>query len=186
MIPWMDARPGRRGAPASEGGMSEGTTTRQTRITGEWWWIAALIDALHRFIEISDNNYPSELRHEAHAGGGWSASIHQGGREIGNIKLTPDDAATNVQIVCEPAYQSFWARLWFEVDNAAKTARETRRSAHHSSAEGAIEYYYRARAQGRRISLGQIAADTGFSEAYLRKVKVSYDKAGKWGSKRKR
>lgn len=50
------------------------------------------------------------------------------------------------------------------------------------TADEAIEHYYRSRARGSDTTLKAVALKTGHSYSYLRKAKVTYDKAGKWGS----
>lgn len=52
--------------------------------------------------------------------------------------------------------------------------------------EQAIELYYRRKAAGGfpKVTIRQVAQDTGLSPDYLRSVKMEYDKAGKWGSKK--
>jgi hypothetical protein len=49
----------------------------------------------------------------------------------------------------------------------------------------ALEHYYRARARGSKVTLRQVATDFDLNESYLRAAKVEYDRAGKWGSKKK-
>lgn len=48
-----------------------------------------------------------------------------------------------------------------------------------------IGLYYRRKARGVKVTLRQIAEEHGYNYSYLSQVKVAYDKAGKWGSKRK-
>lgn len=52
-----------------------------------------------------------------------------------------------------------------------------------SRAEKVIEHYYRARAAGHKVTLRQLAQQSGFNADYLSQVKAAYDRAGKWGSK---
>lgn len=53
------------------------------------------------------------------------------------------------------------------------------------SVNGAIEHYYRSKAAGGKITLRQVAAQTGYSYGYLRQCKMAYDAAGKWGCKKR-
>jgi len=50
----------------------------------------------------------------------------------------------------------------------------------------AIERYYRSRAAGGKTLLKEAAQAAGYTEGYLRKRKVIYDREGKWGSKGKK
>jgi hypothetical protein len=53
------------------------------------------------------------------------------------------------------------------------------------TADEVIERYYRSRAARRRVTLRQLAEETGYNYSYLRDVKVEYDRRGGWGSKKR-
>jgi len=50
-----------------------------------------------------------------------------------------------------------------------------------STADVAIEWYYRSRAAGSKITLKQVAERYNLSHDYLRQAKSAYDKAGRAG-----
>jgi len=105
---------------------------------------------------------------------------------IGSFTLTPSERGNTVITGYGVAsMRKRWTAVLEQVKDLATDARGIRQTVIGSRPEAAIEYYYRSRAQGSRITLREVAKATNFSEAYLRKIKVSYDKAGKWGSKHK-
>jgi hypothetical protein len=52
-----------------------------------------------------------------------------------------------------------------------------------AAASNVIETYYRRKAAGGKVTLKQLAEETGYSVAGLKVAKQRYDAAGKWGSK---
>ncbi len=150
-------------------------------IAGEWWWIAAVCnDELHKnlpefeAVKISNRN-PN----------GYTQSLD----ELGTLTIAGDETKlqTVVRIECPDAYEGQWRGVVAGIERLAQNARDLRRWAYGygSTPEEAIEFYYRSKAAGGKITLGQIAEAIGKSEKRLRNIKVEYDRAGKWGSKKK-
>lgn len=106
------------------------------------------------------------------------------GRVVGELRFIRQAEATFVQVEVAEDFYAYCAGLVEFLDLLAGSAYNFRR-AYEPTADEAIERYYRSRAAGSRVTLRQIAKDTGFSYGYLRTAKIAYDKVGKWGSKKR-
>lgn len=146
-------------------------------ISGEWWWLAgvavAAAAATHTLFQIEEPEND-----------GVTLRLSQLGQPLGTLTLKGSGGATTVHYETDMAHASYWEDIIDALHRAARTAQRLRRGAWGATPENIIEHYYRSRAAGSNVTLGELAEQTGFSEKYLRKRKVAYDKAGKWGSKR--
>jgi hypothetical protein len=149
----------------------------------DWWWIAAAAAI--------------QARRRAPQGVTWRDDFTDDGYRIDGYTESQDFAVlsiifakqgngTRITMFELPAWAGFWRPIFEEEVNPLELrAHDIRRTAE-PSAEEVIERYYRSRAQGSRITLRQLAEETGFSYSYLRTVKAAYDAAGGWGSKSKK
>ena len=163
-------------------------------IAADWWVLAGAFQALLYHDEYRDQDegrapvVPSYT--SAPDQGGYSFTLtdpspHVIGRVIGRVQFIRNDGATTIRMLIAPEIHAYCWRLYQTLDLMIGGARDFRRL-FEPSAEQVIERYYHSRAQGTRITLKQLAEQTGFSYSYLRTVKAAYDKAGKWGSRSKR
>jgi hypothetical protein len=165
--------------------MSDKLITIEETITGEWWWIAALFGRLQQdeplFKRVDGIGVTDRSRDGL-------TEIHRNanGTTLGTVRYGGNDGKTTIHIEATPTYGESLRATLIQVSSIAETAHNLHRAARKTTPEGAIEHYYRRKAAGSKITIGQISAQTGISEKTLRNVKVEYDRAGKWGSKPKR
>ena len=96
-----------------------------------------------------------------------------------------DETSATIQVETVPSLEDFAERILSAVDDFVGRVKQAKRLEYRTSPEGAIESYYRAKVRNTKITLADIAERTGYTESYLRKVKVKYDREGLWGSKSK-
>ena len=142
-----------------------------------WWIVAGIVDALGKELNIG-------FKRAAQLPNGFTAAVLHGDAILGQISVTGDEQKTTVAMEdLQPGASDYWGRILGFLIRASNAVAVHQRRTWPTTADGAIEHYYRSKARGSRISLKDVAEMTGFSEAYLRKRKVSYDRDGKWGSK---
>jgi hypothetical protein len=151
-------------------------------LPGEWWWLSVVFMAMWQHRNPCPK-YPHNFTTHAD---GWEGTpaMEQDGQQLGTIRFTEAKSTTKVRIVAPSAFQSYWDEIMGELFQHAHAAQGRRRIAWGSTPEGLVEYYYRSRARGSRVTLKQIADQTGFNYDYLRKVKARHDRAGKYGSRK--
>lgn len=187
-------------ADCCEGAMSEPKKIEGT-IATDVWALAGALDALLFFDEQRqrDKNPDLDLDPEwypdtpSHTSGpdehGYNFTLtdpspHIIGRVLGRISLIRGEGSTFVRMLVDPSIFALADRLYQALEITVNNTQRLRQR-WQPSAEQVIERYYRSRAAGARTTLRQLAKDTGFSYGYLRSVKVEYDRAGKWGSKKR-
>jgi hypothetical protein len=148
-------------------------------IPDAWWTVAGIIEAAAGVMhyQISDRRLDLD---------GMRATIAEGDIVRGRISLSGDENKSALTIDHMPGSDAFWNILLDLLKSAANYAAIHRRRSWATTAESAIEHYYRAKARNSRITLKEIAELTGFNYTYLSQVKSAYDKAGKYGAKPKK
>jgi hypothetical protein len=137
---------------------------------GEWLYYAALICS---FANIQ--HYKIEQTHDG--------GILRTNRAV--VKFLAKGPHTQVIVYTGPgAYEGFIDML-HQLETFSDQVRTMRHAASGLTAEEVINRYYRSRAAGGKVTLQQLADEHGFNRSYLRAAKMEYDKAGKWGSKKK-
>ena len=151
-------------------------------INCEWWILrAAFIQTYKNAPPYPERSTDQWIQH------GWQTTMYETSgeqKEVGSIKMTGEDIETT--IVVEDLWGEFevyWQHTLLSLERFNLNVNQARLNIFQKTPEKAIEYYYRVRARGRKITIGEVARLADFSESYLRKIKVDYDRAGKWGSK---
>jgi hypothetical protein len=157
----------------------------QQILRGEWFWCAMLYEALTGPDLAVLNNEPGRKHDPEHLG--WAFYMFAApDKTIAIVRFTGRDDITVAHAEYEtPEAERACRELFARMERYVERARDFKRHNKKISADAAIESYYRSRAQGGKTTLAEIAHRYGFNESYLRQAKMAYDRAGKWGSKRK-
>ena len=171
-------------------------STIEGPIAADWWLLASALQALLFHDEYRDRDEHRAPTTPTYVSGpdqdGYHFTLRRRtpdnvmiiGPLLGDIYLIRGDGVTTVRMLVAPEIQVYCYGLFQALELLANGAHDFKRR-FEPSVEQAIERYYRSRAAGSRITLRQIALDTGFSYGYLRTAKIAYDKAGKFGSKKR-
>jgi hypothetical protein len=158
--------------------------TIDTTIVVEWWYVVAALDMLiedrHKDeipIRWDRNDLPNGCRRERFIDGAPAGSI--------TLTRHPDKPLLTTLAIRVGGDAPYWRALVKRLQGFGNEARERRREVM-PTADDVIQRYYRIRAQGGKVTLRQLAEETGFNYSYLRDVKVTYDKAGRWGAKKRK
>lgn len=164
-----------------EDAMSELKTIEGT-IAADWYVLAGAAQALlHRDRNDGAPRYTSGA---ASAQGGYQFNLsdpQRSGQHVGVLWFSTDPGATTVRFKVAPEVYNWCVGLQRFLDLMAGGA-ETIRQSVQPTADAVIRRYYMTKTRGGRITLRQLAEETGYSYAYLQKAKQRYDRAGKWGS----
>lgn len=150
-------------------------------ISAEWWWIAAIVS--RKWFELLPKFDRVRILERTKQGYTAAPFLPALG-DIGTITFNGSEGKTEIHVATPQSYYQNWQLLLDWVEGVVEEVRQLRRWTYSMTAEGAIEYYYRSRSQGTRVTLKELAKRTGYSETHLKRTKVAYDKAGKWGSKK--
>jgi hypothetical protein len=151
---------------------------------GDWWWFASACSAILHDRDVHDEVLRSAWHTVAVTDGyRWERTDST---PAGSLTITGRDGKTTI-FASAPTLEDmeYWRELGELLQHMATQARDLQRAAE-PTADQVIQRYYRIKAQGSKITLRQLAEETGFNHSYLRDVKSAYDKAGKWGSKKKK
>ena len=152
-------------------------------LPGDWWYFAAAFHEAHRADRVgiaghgtgNVYTYAVAVRPEEQ----YTPAI-----PLGEILFTSDGNYTQVYITFSvPSAEPFWRGVESFLRKMAALARAHRQEAIGTTPDEIIEYYYRSRAAGGKVTLTQLAEQAGLSYSYITKAKMKYDRAGKWGSR---
>lgn len=152
----------------------------------EWWYFVAAINTHYEGVRATPR-----LSSGAFGPGVWVGE-HQAGHEVatarGEMAFAPADGYTQVYVTFAAHTgegAAFWDGVQTFLEIFARQARFIRQTAGRGwTPAEAIEYYYRSRARGSKMTLKQAAELAGINYEVLKKHKQRYDAAGKWGSKK--
>lgn len=154
----------------------------QQILPGDWVWLAIVFGAGQPAFPGIWLSGPRGA-----TGARWTAYQDDPPRDLGSITLTvaQNGRATLVEIQAATIadLDGYWHDALNQLEAHAKEAQELRRS-QQTTTDDAVEFYYRSRAAGRRITIRQVAEQFNLSYDALLKHKQRYDAAGKWGSKK--
>ncbi len=147
-----------------------------------WWYAGALVGLYHasgkRLMAIpAGENFSISKRTD---------QPYEPSQPLGDITLVGSEGYTDVYItLAAPEAEHIWREEIIPfLRNMAAIARQGRRETIGTTPDELIEYYYRSRAAGGKVTLKQLAEDAGMGYGVLRKRKMEYDARGGWGSKR--
>jgi hypothetical protein len=106
------------------------------------------------------------------------------GNIIADVDFRASGGITHVQVKTHPGAVEDWQKELSFLAEAVSNAYSFDELARPSAGD-VIEIYYRRKAAGGKVTLKQLAEETGYSLAYLKTAKRRYDAAGRWGSKKK-
>jgi hypothetical protein len=156
-----------------ERAVSDQTVIEET-IIAEWWLLNATLTALYRYPHPSPTGFSNTI--SGRAGLHTESKVSKDGMEIGSISLTETGLSTRIRISTTPVFEPYWHEILANLRTAAETALRIRYFAGTDPIDAAIRLYYERREKGEKITLRQIAEQTGLSYNYLRKRKSFYDK----------
>lgn len=146
-------------------------------LEGDWWYFAGAVQAILA---------RDQVRHRVKsAGDGQKGVVITVGEPFTSeaaIRIVRANDTTVLTIAYDPVHAVQMQGVATFLCEASSQIEKVRRT-WVPSGEDVISRFYRARAQGSRITLRQLAEDTGFSYEALKKHKQRYDAAGKWGSR---
>jgi hypothetical protein len=153
----------------------------EIRVPGrEWWYYAAFIQ--QQWPRHPLDNAPGNTRLRAvFTLGSTDCQINSKG---GRVIVAGEENETVISLDIDLDYEELWQGVIKKLETFAATASRYLSNSMNLTPDEAIERYYRIRSQGNKITLGAIAEMTGYTESYLRKRKVEYDRRGGWGSKK--
>lgn len=146
-------------------------------IAGEVWWIGA---ALNNLLPAGKVLAPGGNEWEAYA---FAYDDPYDDTLLWHVTARGNSTSTTIHVTAPPEQEQEWRDRLDIVRTIANEAQQGRQRAGKAPGDQAIEYYYRSRAAGSKITLQQVAGEFNLSPNYLRKRKVEYDRLGMWGSK---
>lgn len=118
---------------------------------------------------------------------GYKMTIFDGvgiARVIADVWLSGDATTTRIRIISTHQHAALWTDALAFL-NIFASGHDMITRTMEPTPDQVIEYYYRSRAAGRRVTLRQIAKERGISYSTLTKHKMAYDAGGGWGSRKK-
>ena len=186
---WRGSLDGLEEASQHEAAMSDDNTPARVKviekpITGEVWWIAALVA---HFL-------PTRSYSTLEGGDMWEAMEHpeydapwdeQTDLRLWNVTVRGDNDSSIIRVTAPAEQEHAWIERLEQIDEIAAYARERRQHTEKVTGEDVIERYYLIKRIGGKITIKQLAEQYGFNETYLYQVKSAFDKAGKLGKNAK-
>ena len=151
-------------------------------ISGDWWWIAALI--LHR-LDMAHIDQPIFDVHpirweQERATGSLILKGYSGGMLVGDyvffLAIAGRNGQTTIQYAEAYPHYGFWGILLEQVTPIARQAQDLQRMAHAPRFEELLVQFYAARGRKESPKLSEMARAAGVSYTALRQYKVKYDK----------
>jgi hypothetical protein len=152
----------------------------------EWWYFSGALYAHERDVRVTPRIQPGVAA--ATVSVAEELPEQSAVAPLGEMAFIPGDGRTQVYVTFAAhtaEVAAFWSTVRTFLEKLARQARSHRQTAGRGmTPDEAIEWYYRSKAAGRKITLKQVAGLTGMNYEALKKHKQRYDAAGKWGSKK--
>lgn len=166
--------------------MSEDLNTVEADVPGDWLMLAgALGGLLDHDPLLSWNGGPDTAWKGAPGADGFKMTVFDATRVahvVADVWLSGDPTVLYIRAKDYRGAVEYWKNMIKLLGSIALETQSIRRMVE-PHADEVIERFYRTRAAGKRITLKQLAEQTGYSYSWLRQAKVVYDRRGGFGSK---
>ncbi len=148
-------------------------------LPGDWWLFGGMVIAFLNYQGIRWRHRPLE----AHQPIGVRVLAGSPLAPIATIEIIGNTGTSRLVITPESGHEDGMNRLANLLYETAIQGEDMRR-AWTPTLDEVIERFYRSRSQGSRVTLRQLAQETGISYSTLTKRKMEYDRLGGWGSRK--